>query len=279
MSQLEEQFDLAPQIDEPMNSFKVVHLHNKSETYHLTRQVLLDSVLTQYTYCFFYHILAKDPEEFNDIYGSFACLIPQNIIEANLYLNVDSMALEHIIKYIQTSKLNQEFIYATDCHNINEIIDLATMFGMPNLVTMLRNLQPSHIHVNKSLTDIKKISCLFVEKITHQMNLPNINQYTNAFENFFDNHSDNIINKYFDGSVSNIFLNGKWLEYFTMIVSFVLRETSQHEISVTESEIISTEYLQNLNLFNLNYLDQLNEDLLANATNHNVNTLELSESD
>lgn len=135
-----EQFDLAPQIDEPLNTFKIIHLHNKSTTFHLTRQILLDSVLNQNPYCFFYHILAKNVDDFNDIYGSFACIIERSHIEADIYLNVNADALEHIIKYIQTSKLDIRSIYTHNWKTINEIVDLATMFGMPDLVSTMRNI-------------------------------------------------------------------------------------------------------------------------------------------
>lgn len=156
MSDSEEEFDLAPLIDEPMNAFKIVHIYNKSKTYHLTRQVLLDSVLMQNTYCFFYHILAKNIEEFNQIYGSFACLIDRNMIQADLYLNVDAEALEHIINYIQTTKINGQLIYADNWQTINEIIDLATMFGMPNLVSMLRGLHPSDATIDDAMDVVYK---------------------------------------------------------------------------------------------------------------------------
>ena len=158
----DEQFDLAPQIDEPMNAFKVVHLYNKSDSYHLTRQVLLDSILTQNTYCFFYHILAKNSEEFNQMYGSFACLIERGIIEADLYLNVDSQALDHIVKYIQTSKIDGELIYSQDWKTIDEIIDLSTMFGMPGLVTMLRGLHPTEETINNTISIIKYNMIVFL---------------------------------------------------------------------------------------------------------------------
>lgn len=129
----EENFDLSPQIGDPGNAFLLVHVHNRSTVYHMTRQTLLDSIITQDTYCFFYHIVAKSALEFNKMYGSFAYLMWKNTTEANLYLNVDSEALEHIIKYIQTGKIN-----VSDNKSIDEIIDLATMFGMSNLVAMLR---------------------------------------------------------------------------------------------------------------------------------------------
>ena len=93
-----DEFDLVLDVGEPMNLFKIIHLENQKNCYHLTRQVLLDSMLTQDTYCFFYHILAKGVDEFNDDYGSFACLIPRSDIEADLYLNVDPDALHYIVK-------------------------------------------------------------------------------------------------------------------------------------------------------------------------------------
>jgi hypothetical protein len=141
MSNDEENFDFTPNIEQPINLFKVVHMYNKSNTFHLTRQVLLDSALTQDTYCFFYHILSKNIDDFNTLYGSFACLFARTESETDLYLNVDADALGHIVRYIQTGKIDGKAIYSENYEMIDEIIDLATMFGMPNLVSMLRNLQ------------------------------------------------------------------------------------------------------------------------------------------
>lgn len=143
-----DEFDLTPVIEGPLNTFKIVHIYNRSDTYHLTRQVLFDSILTQNTYCFFYHILAKGVDEFNDIYGSFAFLIARNEIEADIYLNVDSKALYHIIQYIQTGKINTERICESHWKTKEEIIDLATMFGIPNLVSLLRNIVSSEENIN-----------------------------------------------------------------------------------------------------------------------------------
>ena len=159
MSDNQEQFDLTSPNEEPINPFKIVHVYNQSDKYHLTRQVLLDSSLTQNTYCFFYHILSKDIDEFNKIYGSFACLIARNLIEADLYLNVDVEALHHIIKYIQTSKMSAEDIYSYNWKTIDEIIDLATMFGMPILVSNLRNLHPNDQEIERELENIKYSFC------------------------------------------------------------------------------------------------------------------------
>jgi len=138
MSDIDEQFDLVPHVDELLNHFEIVHLSNRSDIYHLTRQVLIDSMLTQDTYCFFYHILTKSIVEFNTMYGSFAHLIARNSTEADLYLNVDPSALKLIINYVQTTKINFDHILEINSE-IPETIDLATMFGMPNLVASLRN--------------------------------------------------------------------------------------------------------------------------------------------
>ena len=144
---INDEFDLAPCMNEEMNSFRIVHLKNQNDTYHLMRQILLDSMLTQDTYCFFYHILAKGVDDFNVTYGSFACLMPQDDTEANLYLNVDSNALHHIVKYIQTTKIDIMEICKTNNKTIDEMIDLATMFGMPNLVLILRNVDKEKCNV------------------------------------------------------------------------------------------------------------------------------------
>lgn len=132
-------FDLTSQSNENLNTYSVVHVYNRSDTYHLTKQVLMDCAITQDTWCFFYHILSKSIEEFNITYGSFACLIKKRNAEANLYLNVHSMALEYIVRYIQTGKLYPLF-NETDPSAVAEVIDLATIFGMPILVDLMRKI-------------------------------------------------------------------------------------------------------------------------------------------
>jgi len=142
--------------DDSAYNFRIVHLYNRSDTYHLTRQILLDSSLTQDTYSFFYHILAKSTKEFNEKYGSFAFIIARNQFEADLYLNVDPTALEHIVKYIQTGKINGPAIYSQDWKIVDEIIDLAIMFGIPNLVTIMRELQPTEEMINRKITQFEE---------------------------------------------------------------------------------------------------------------------------
>ena len=67
-------------------------------------------------------------DDFNRRYGSFAYLKEKDVYEATLYLNVNQDALVHIINFIQTNKYNLE----NDI--VDEVIDLASVFGMPNLI-------------------------------------------------------------------------------------------------------------------------------------------------
>ncbi|AEQ60506.1 hypothetical protein [Acanthamoeba polyphaga mimivirus] len=150
-----ENFDPTQHIEEPMNDLEIIHIHNKNNTYHLTKQILLDSMVPNNVHCFFYHILTKNSEEFNKIYGSYARLIVRNIEEADLYLNVDNDAFNHIINYIQTSKINGEKIYNENWKKIDDIIDLATILGMGNLVTTLRKLHPTEEEINRKIGIIK----------------------------------------------------------------------------------------------------------------------------
>jgi hypothetical protein len=134
----------AEDIENVVNDFGVVHIYNKSCVYHLTKQTLLDSSLTipndesmtQNTYSFFYHILSKDLQSFNEIYGSFAYMTVLRSMEATLYLNVNSKALEYIVDYIQTGKLDPP----SNTKSAEEIVDLATIFAMPDLVEKIRRL-------------------------------------------------------------------------------------------------------------------------------------------
>lgn len=185
-----EQFDLAPMIDDPMNMYKVIHLHNNSNVYHLTRQVLLDSLLTQETYCFFYHILSQGTDEFNSMYGSFACIVERNpndsdiSIEADLYLNVNCQALEYIIQYVQTGVVEDS--YLDDHKNIvAPTIDLATVFGMSKLVASLRNYREENRRKYKScLPLIPLYTDLFVKDETLKGHIndlvPILEKYINA---------------------------------------------------------------------------------------------------
>ena len=197
MSDNQDQFYLAPQIDEPANSFKVVHLCNQSKTYHLTRQVLLDSALTQDTYCFFYHILTMTIDEFNSMYESSACLIERSMIEADIYLNVDDDALSHIVKYVQTGKIDGKSLYNKNWKTIDKIIDLATMFGMPRLVTDLRNIQPSDSEIEKQLAYIECILTTLIYTFGSYMgNTDNVEMQCDIIKKFMKENRELIIDNF-----------------------------------------------------------------------------------
>jgi hypothetical protein len=142
--------------EENMNSLRIVHVHNQSKTYHLTRQVLLDSSITQNTHTFFYHILSMETDEFNSRYGSFAFLIERTFEEADLYLNVSETLLHHIVMFIQTNKIDLIAIYNDNWRTIDDLIDLATIFGMSVLIKDLRDVQPSEKIIENQLKFIKQ---------------------------------------------------------------------------------------------------------------------------
>jgi len=148
------QFESTSDFDELANQFAIVHIHNQSKTYHLTKQILLDSKMIQKN-CFFYHILLLDIEVFNETYGSFAYLVPGRIFMADIYLNVDAGALHHIIGYIQTHQIDSTSIYAKHWKTIDNIIDLATMFAMPALIAELRSIQPTAEQLEKPINFLK----------------------------------------------------------------------------------------------------------------------------
>lgn len=148
------QFESASDLDELANQFAIVHIHNQSKTYHLTKQILLESRMIQDN-CFFYHILSLDIEEFNETYGSFAYLVPGRIFMVDIYLNVDAKALHHIIEYIQTHQIDSISIYANNWKTIDNIIDLATMFVMPALIAELRGIQPTEAQLEKPINFLK----------------------------------------------------------------------------------------------------------------------------
>ena len=221
MSNDEENFDIAPNIEEPIYSYKVVHLHNKSKIFHLTRQVLLDSALTQDTYCFFYHILANNINEFNQMYGSFACLFGRSEYEADLYLNVEMDALEHIINYIQTDKIDGERIYSNDWRLVDQIIDLATMFGMPNLVSMLRNLHPDEDQINNTIKLIKNVGYTLLDLYKQFVdNDYDVNKYREIFDEFLEENLESIIDIFIKRSMytDSFFINlmGLYISLFIM---------------------------------------------------------------
>jgi hypothetical protein len=99
--------------------------------------VLLDTKLIQDSDCFFYEILTREPDEFNELY-KFSCLIPRNCLEADLYFNFDSESFTHIISYVQTNRIDLLQIYSNN-RILTTTLDIASMLAMPTLVSMLKN--------------------------------------------------------------------------------------------------------------------------------------------
>lgn len=271
--QFDEQFDLAPQIEEPLNTFKIVHLYNKSDIYHLTRQVLLDSVLTQNSYCFFYHILAKTTEDFNEMYGSFACLISRNTLEADLYLNVHTDALRHIINYIQTSKIDGQSIYINNWKTIDEIIDLATMFGMPNLVTLMRSLHPSEEQIENKINMINQV--IYTLAIIYNRIIDtnfNIDEFMYNYYKLMDENKKEFIDTFIKIIHNNDILN-KYLGLFNKIIPVnIPDEKDNFHARVLNPSILKKDYneiLDNIDIYlginkeiNINHNDTKYEELL-----------------
>lgn len=124
-----------PITDTATNGYRVVHLHNRNDVYHIMRQTILDLVITDETYGFFYNILSLHEEEFNETYKSFAYLVPINMHEANLYLSVDAVSLSHVINFIQTGELEE----VIEPNRLTKMVDLATIFGLSHLTSEITN--------------------------------------------------------------------------------------------------------------------------------------------
>ena len=171
------------------NCFRVVHFHNKSQKYHLTKAILLDCVKKE-EQCFFSNIFYYDIDEFNYAYNSFATLISRNDeIEADLYLNVHQEALNLIIEYVQNGEINDELVYAINFKTMNQVIDLATTLGMPNLVQRLTDLHQTNPKINAQITQIESGGLVLYSLLNQffciEKNLP-IDQYSNLLHDFLE---------------------------------------------------------------------------------------------
>lgn len=209
-------------MEEQINFFKIVHVNNKSKIYHITQQVLLNAIVKDSTYSLFYHILTKEVDDFNYFYGSFACLIVRNSYEADLYLNVNNKALKYIIEYVQTGQINSNAIYLKNCKLIDEIINLATIFGFPDIVSELRNVKPSPEYIDRRLEELKKLSLSFYllikyfngSSIEYDNNTTKIQE---LIDNFFQENRNEIIEKFVMGSEIDSF-NGRLSTFIATIL-------------------------------------------------------------
>ena len=130
-------------ISDSINYYNIVHIHNGNNVFHLTRQILLDSALVHDTCCFFYRIIDDAKSNFDEEYGSFACIMPRSRIEADVYLNVDHSALTSIINYIQTQTISLDNNDTVRDH----VRELASMFGMPLLVQKCRSYDNDEVNI------------------------------------------------------------------------------------------------------------------------------------
>lgn len=140
MTEHSDDFDIGINFNESYKPFKIYHIYNKTDIYHLTKQTLIETGVIYGDYNFFFHIVHMDTEEFNDKYGSFACMLQKNMDESNIFMNIHAKAFSYIVNYIQTNKIDDDEIRQKNKKVVDEIIDLATMLGLPVLVTKLRDL-------------------------------------------------------------------------------------------------------------------------------------------
>lgn len=127
----------------------VVHFYNKNETYHLTFTALRDVSNFEAEDNFFQQLLTNNIDAFNQDsnYGSFAYLCQKSATERNLFLNVNTKALNFIVNYVQTSILDtMDLVYSQmqftipASNYLDEIINLATILNMPQLLEKLRDV-------------------------------------------------------------------------------------------------------------------------------------------
>jgi hypothetical protein len=175
---------------EYVSNIKVVHVHNQSKTYHIIKHVLetahiipmisveeicnnecdyaqftADTTEPVLSESFFRHILSLNPIEFNKTYSHVGYLVDKFGGEADLYLNVDPDALDHIINYIHSKQIDPVEIYRTNHRTIDAIINLASAFGMHHLVCIMEKVIPTKTQLNSVVTFVKRIYVIMISVI------------------------------------------------------------------------------------------------------------------
>ena len=133
-------------MEENSGQLQIIHVMNRNDTFHLTRQTILDSScvvedasFSQEIYTLFYHAISLEPHEFNSKYKSFA-YIKHKGPEAKLYLNAEIIPFQMIMEYIQTKRIDErKLIFDSDL--TTRLIDLADVLGMTHLMQILRSIQ------------------------------------------------------------------------------------------------------------------------------------------
>jgi hypothetical protein len=172
------------------SQLKVVHIHNQSKTYHVINQILktahivpiisieeicnnecdydqfrADPVEPILSESFFKHILTLNPNEFNRTYSHVGYLIEKSVNEADLYLNVDPDALDHIINYIHSKQIDPVEIYRTNHKTIDAVINLASAFGMHHLVSIMEKVIPTKAQLNSTVMFVKRLYMVIISAI------------------------------------------------------------------------------------------------------------------
>lgn len=217
-------------------TYGIIHIHNKNDMYHLTKQCLVDSSITQCTFCFFYQIISLDIDEFNSKYGSFALMIHRNEIETDLYLNVNSNALSYLIEYIQTNKFNYDNLSKGE---LVEIMDLAILFGMANFVEQIKEIisgKKRNKHY-KYLINFVLSACLKlfgIRTLTEEHN--------KLIEAYVKTYGKTIKNNYF----KNMTDSDELTAFCTLIRSIAINDTVSINDTVTTNEKSMAEIIDDL---------------------------------
>lgn len=161
-----EEFELVPNRI-LLNDFKVLHIYNSNDQFHLPRQILVDSSLTGDAENIFYNSVALTTQSFNSSYSSLACLINRNTIEADMYMNVNPSSLRYIINYIQTGKLELMDECLSDDFLLSKTKDLANMFGMPKLLEKLENIQSPNKIFDEFVERMRQDGHIIMEYLKH----------------------------------------------------------------------------------------------------------------
>jgi len=181
------------------NLYELIYIYNCNDTYYLTSDTLINSAIIQGSSTFFYHILTLSACDFNDVYGPFAylrCDLNNNRV-GHLYLNVDPVALSHIIKYIQTNYIDGPEIYKNNIEDIEHIIYLAHLMELPQLAERMNALYPTDSDTDLFIGGMK--TCMLTllsswEMINNKYNISTDLQlpknYHSVLLEFFDQNKD-----------------------------------------------------------------------------------------
>ena len=225
------------------SAYEIAHIHNRSNTYHITRQVMLNNID-----CFFYHILTLGSSSFNAIYNTFACMIAKSSVEVDVYMNVNCNELDYIIEYIQTNKINMATKH--DLNFIKNMVDLTIILKIQKLTEELKKCLPQketvEEHKNRAQLLYNKLQLLVQ---THNIILTK--QYTpeddpNLMQQEYDTHIKQIqkidgIN-FYKKTILNLVLGFEILNKKYNVIDFQLDGWANHLIENMDDSLIEKLY-------------------------------------